>query len=421
MKSCLVLLTKTFPFDTGEEFIENELPVVAEKFNKVILIATSVSDHPARTRPVPGNAEVHAIRSSDVRRMIPAGAVAPFAHLPGEYAGPRERKAIGRSLKRRMYFAYFVAKGNAVGRKAAEILSGTDIDEYGAVTFYSYWLYDTALAALSLKRASRAARRFSCSRAHRYDLYPERSPSHYLPLRPYLLKNLDAVRPCSEDGSRYLRETYPEFSDKVATAYLGTKDYGPGPENRGPEFHLVSCCHISPVKRVEILAQALARLSGSGLKLKWTHFGGGEGLDALKQYADVNLGFLDCTFAGEVKNERLMEFYRTNHVDCFVNTSSSEGLPVSIMEACSFGIPVLATDVGGTGEIVRDGENGSLLGAGVTPEELARKIETMYRMPGPEQSAFRAASRRIWQENFCAETNYARFAEEIDPLRPADQ
>ena len=36
----------------------------------------------------------------------------------------------------------------------------------------------------------------------------------------------------------------------------------------------------------------------------------------------------------------------------FINLSSSEGIPVSIMEAQSFGIPVIATNVGGSGEIV---------------------------------------------------------------------
>lgn len=417
MKNCLVLLTKIFPYDTGEEFIANELPVIAREFEKVILIATSVSDNPVQTRPVPGNTEVHTIRASAISHKIKLEAIKPFVFIPKEYKNPQERDAIRHSLLRRLYFAYFVSKGTVVSRQAAAILSKTDLNEYDAVTFYSYWFYDTALAALKLKRACKAVRCSAYSRAHGYDLYPARNASDYLPLRPYLLKNLDAVRPCSNSGSKYLKETYKEFSDKVSTAYLGTMDYGPGPANGEPEFHLVSCCHISPVKRVELLAQALAALSKSGLKLRWTHFGGGEGLDALKKYADENLGFMKCNFAGEVKNEQLMEFYKTTPVDCFVNTSSSEGLPVSIMEACSFGIPVLATNVGGTGEIVKDGKNGWLLDADFAPETLARKIEQAAHLPEQEQRVLRETARQIWQESFCAEKNYACFAQQIDPLR----
>ncbi|NCO54621.1 MAG: glycosyltransferase, partial [Bacteroidetes bacterium] len=41
-------------------------------------------------------------------------------------------------------------------------------------------------------------------------------------------------------------------------------------------------------------------------------------------------------------------------VDLFINVSESEGIPVSIMEALSAGIPVIATNVGGTNEIVNN-------------------------------------------------------------------
>ncbi len=119
---------------------------------------------------------------------------------------------------------------------------------------------------------------------------------------------------------------------------------------------------------------------------------------------------MKCRFAGEVKNRELMDFYARTPVDCFVNTSSSEGLPVSIMEACSFGIPVLATDVGGTSEIVREGKNGFLLKPDFAPGELAQRIRELIRMPQSEKQALRGASRQIWQDNFCSETNYRKFA-----------
>ena len=66
-------------------------------------------------------------------------------------------------------------------------------------------------------------------------------------------------------------------------------------------------------------------------------------------------------FRGNVKNSDLLEVYKNNQFDLFLNVSLSEGIPVSIMEALSFGIPCIATDVGGTKEIVIDGYNGWLL------------------------------------------------------------
>ncbi len=59
-------------------------------------------------------------------------------------------------------------------------------------------------------------------------------------------------------------------------------------------------------------------------------------------------------FIGTVQSEDVMNYYTGNTIDLFVNTSSSEGVPFSIMEAFAAGIPVMATNVGGTGEIVDD-------------------------------------------------------------------
>lgn len=415
MKSRLVFLTKTFPFASGEEFIENELPDLARNFDKVILIATSVPDGAAKTRTVPDNVEVHAIRASEVNKALLRPTAGCFLRFPAEYGSEADRLAVHRSPEKRLFRAYFLAKGLTVARKTSAILAKTDLAQAGGVTFYSYWFYDTALAAILLKRTCTAHRCRVYSRAHRYDLYPENNPAKYLPLRPFLLKNLDGVFPCSEDGSSYLKSTYPEWTAKISTAYLGTSDHGSGPEQEEPVFRLASCCHISPVKRVELLAQALAALGNAELKLEWIHFGGGDGLEALREYAAANLGFMKTTFAGEVSNKDLMQYYQKNHIDLFVNTSASEGLPVSIMEACSFGIPVAATDVGGTREIVRDGQNGFLLGPEGKPEELTEVIGRFCRMEQAERASMRTASRKIWEDNFNASANYERFAVRIYP------
>jgi len=47
-----------------------------------------------------------------------------------------------------------------------------------------------------------------------------------------------------------------------------------------------------------------------------------------------------------------------------VNPSYSEGLPTSVLEACAAGCAVVATDVGGTNEIVLDGSTGFLVKPG---------------------------------------------------------
>lgn len=417
MKNCLVMLTKSYPFGKGEEFIEGEIPVLAEAFDQIILIATSVAQDARQTRDVPHNVSVHCIHASEIHHGLPAAMLSLFPSRTFHgFAGTEEKARIKGAPKARAFLAYFVAKSERIFAACRRILLPFHLESFDGVTFYAYWFYDVAVAATQLKKYCTSKSCRAVCRAHRYDLYPTCSPAGYLPLRPYLLKSLDAVYPCSEDGARCIHENWPGYAQKVHTAYLGTHDFGLGPVPHGGAFHIVSCCHISPVKRVELLAEALAQLAGSGLKLKWTHIGGGEALSNLQSYAAEHLPFMEVDFRGPMPNRDLMAFYQETPVNLFVNTSSSEGLPVSIMEACSFGIPAMATDVGGTGELVRSGESGWLLPAACSPQVLAGHLRAAAECPTAEMQLLRSNCRARWEASFCAEKNFKRFAEEIQPL-----
>lgn len=47
--------------------------------------------------------------------------------------------------------------------------------------------------------------------------------------------------------------------------------------------------------------------------------------------------------------------------DIYILTSHYEGLPISIIEAMSYGLPIIASDVGGNDEMIKNGENGYLV------------------------------------------------------------
>ena len=73
-----------------------------------------------------------------------------------------------------------------------------------------------------------------------------------------------------------------------------------------------------------------------------------------------------------------------NEVRCFINVSSSEGIPVSIMEVMSFGIPVIGTNVGGVSELVNQ-ENGHLLSANPAAQEIVSVIEKFQQLSNEDK------------------------------------
>jgi len=66
--------------------------------------------------------------------------------------------------------------------------------------------------------------------------------------------------------------------------------------------------------------------------------------------------------------------------DLYINCSLSEGLSVSILEAMASGLPIIASDVGGNPEIVKDGENGYLFDV-KSQDEFIKKTTQLIESP----------------------------------------
>ena len=108
-----------------------------------------------------------------------------------------------------------------------------------------------------------------------------------------------------------------------------------------------------------------------------------------------------------MSNEEIFEFYQKEHVNLFVSLSAVEGVPVSIMEAISFGIPVLSTDVGGCKEIVTE-KTGILIPLETEMQEIAKLI-TEFRDSPKNTLKFRKGVRQFWEQHFDAEKNYEKI------------
>jgi len=82
--------------------------------------------------------------------------------------------------------------------------------------------------------------------------------------------------------------------------------------------------------------------------------------------------------AGSMPREKVFSFLK--HADLFVLNSSYEGLPHIVFEAMAAGVPAMATNVGGTGELIQDSYNGILIPL-LAPENLAQRMESALGDP----------------------------------------
>ncbi len=116
---------------------------------------------------------------------------------------------------------------------------------------------------------------------------------------------------------------------------------------RNEQRLIVSFSNVIPLKRVELIFEVLNGLVNH--EIRWVHFGDGQNLPELEQkIALEKKSHLTVEFRGRVSNEEVLDFYKQEGPYFFINLSTSEGIPVSIMEAFSVGIPVVATAVGGS-------------------------------------------------------------------------
>lgn len=404
--SRLILLARRFPFNHGEvaaeSYLETEIVYLAQYFDEILAIGTEAPHGDAPTCSLPENVTPLALgcanELADKVELTARGFMYPFG------ASEQVKKALEsdrvEGLERRFFRGYFAARAD---RKFNAICNCLDDLEFSPTHIYSFWLYDIALAASWLSEKYPGSK--AVSRAHRYDLYEDRNRTDYLPFRRYLLDSLESVLTCSKDGERYIHIKWPGYDDKVRTLYLGTS-FLPDKtdEPQGKILDLVSCSRMVDIKRVELIADAVRILDQRGIAVSWTHFGDGPIMDKLKSMCS-NFAKCKVWFRGNVPNKALLDEYASCHFDLFINASSSEGLPISIMEACGCGIPVLATDVGGTSEIVSNGVNGFLLDPDCTAVDIADAIARFSELSQEAKQKMRGAARSTWETGFQTESN----------------
>ena len=414
--STLLLFTQSFPYDVALEqtFLEPELPHLQAAFDRVILIPSLREGSRAR---VPDGIEVDesfATFLSGHSRRPELAVRAGFSRL--FWSDVRERPSL--LARRRTLARLAVASGQAELTRIwmKQFFARRGLASASCVA-YTFWC-EAPTAGLALVK-SEFPDLVVVSRAHGADLYADRYEPPYLPCRGFTLRHIDRLLPDSDRGVNYVAEHYPWFAPQCEVARMGVAD--PGFATRRSTYGrctLVSCSRVVPIKRVDLILRAVDRAARSrpDIQFEWHHFGDGPLRRRIEEQASATFGSnAVARFPGYSSVEELFRFYRSESVDVFLNASVSEGTPVSVMEAISCGIPVIATAVGGNPEIVSD-LNGSLVGPNPSPEEISAAVISLIGRPDIA-AAKRQGSRQVWASKYDAAANYAAFARLLVELR----
>lgn len=410
-KGLLVLFTNYYPYYKGEEYIETEIVTASLYYEEIVIVATMVDSSMELTRSVPENVTVIPLNIDYSKK----GRIKMIVSKTGKVLQNkelREERKIGLSIKQIVYSLYYYCRVEYVYDsviKNKQITSKLKKYRYSEITLYSYWLHITASIVARISDRVFKDQVLAISRAHRYDLYDYAAPCGYIPDRKYMLMHMDKVFACSEDGADYLIQRESKYKKKIMVGRLGTIEHSRAICTKDNVFTIISCSAIRKIKRLDKIIDVIKGLQEKGLNVIWYHMGDGPSADVIKKYAEKHLKENSYIFVGRLNNQEVFDFYKKTPVSCFINLSDSEGVPVAIMEAMSMGVPVIATDVGGTRELVIDGKTGCLIDTSLDIGTIVSKVVKIAEMDQEKYLAICNWAYERWREVADAQKLYNQF------------
>lgn len=196
---------------------------------------------------------------------------------------------------------------------------------------------------------------------------PGANPSRYKRIYPFITPLLKAIwrrakfrTVCSEELVRLAKQADPKYDFICIPNGVETVRFKPIDRKENPKVKILFIGRLIPRKGFQRVVRALPKVRELAKKpFEIEVVGTGDHRASLDDIAE-ELGVSDLIkYVGLVPYDQLEKSYQ--YADIFVLTSLSEGMPSVILEAMGCGLPVVASDVGGNNEIVKEGENGFLI------------------------------------------------------------
>ena len=415
MKKNLVILVADYPNPHGEPFLENELKIISKNFEQIYILpkikeGIKQKYNSNKELYLPPNAKVIPLVIKKTKVSSKLKYIFGFTFYYQLFlARFKHRVPISISLVKLVL--YYLETSGMIFKNLKNILQDENIGNMETM-FYSYWCDEGAFALAQLKKNQLISD--YVTRLHGWDVYFERHSQKFLPFRESIFNYATFIFPISNDARKYLLDkkmsVHPE---KIITSRLGVsplcKKIEPIKDSK--IIYLLTISHINKVKRLDRLVEALSAIDE--IEVSWTHIGWGlpDFESNIKQQITDKLSAkknIHTQFLGELSKEEIFTYLENERIDVLVNCSENEGVPVSIMEAYSVGIPAIAFNIGGIPEIIDHGINGILLDdlLGDHVGQLKEAILSIYSMSIEEYTVISKNAILKWSNDFNKSLNY---------------
>lgn len=233
----------------------------------------------------------------------------------------------------------------------------------------------------------------------------------------FMSKNIEQIL-----AGRFTGEALKAFSRKARVLYNFTLP----PEPRTPPMQaadrpiLFFIGNVGPAKGVYDLVECAGRLRHQGFQFELVLAGP---FDSPAEGARLNARIRDCELGGWVRMTGPVSGPHKSALfesaDIFVLPSYAEGVPLSILEAMSYSLPVVATAVGGVPEVLTEGKTGLLVEPGDI-EGLRAALGRLLVCPGLRKQLGTAGRNRV-EQHHCPEAFFRGLGTIYEELtsRPA--